>query len=63
MPSTTDLNYMHTFVPASSDSSFKSGGADVAISSHQGGRELGEDDVSGRKELLARDRFRKELAA
>jgi phospholipase/carboxylesterase len=42
---------------------FKSGGADVAISWHQGGRELGEDDVQAAKSWLARYGFRKELAA
>jgi phospholipase/carboxylesterase len=42
---------------------FKSGGADVAISWHQGGRELGEDDVQAAKSWLARYGFRKGLAA
>ena len=42
---------------------FKSGGADVAISWHQGGRELGEDDVQAARNWLARDGFRKGLAA
>ena len=42
---------------------FKSGGADVAISLHQGGRELVEDDVQAAKSWLARYGFRKGLAA
>jgi phospholipase/carboxylesterase len=42
---------------------FKSGGADVAISWHQGGRELGKDDVQAAKSWLARYVFRKGLAA
>jgi phospholipase/carboxylesterase len=42
---------------------FKSGGADVAISWHQGGHELGEDDVQTARNWLARDGFRKGLAA
>jgi predicted esterase len=42
---------------------FKSGGADVAISWHQGGRELGEDDIQAARNWLARDGFRKGLAA
>ena len=42
---------------------FKSGGADVAISWHPGGRELGEDDVQAARNWLARYRFRKGLAA
>ena len=42
---------------------FKSGGADVAISWHQGGRELGDDDVEAAKDWLARYECRKGLAA
>jgi predicted esterase len=42
---------------------FKSGGAEVAISWHQGGRELGEDDVQAARNWLARDGFRKTLTA
>ena len=42
---------------------FKSGGADVAISWHQGGRELGEDDIQAARNWLVRDGFRKGLAA
>jgi phospholipase/carboxylesterase len=42
---------------------FKSGGANVAISWHQGGRELGEDDVQAAKSWFARYRFGKGLAA
>jgi len=41
---------------------FKSGGAKVAISWHQGGRELGEDDIQAARNWLARDGFRKGLA-
>jgi phospholipase/carboxylesterase/glyoxalase family protein len=42
---------------------FKSGGADVAISWHQGGRELGEDDLQAARNWLAREGFRKRRAA
>ena len=42
---------------------FKSGGADVAISWHQGGRELGEDDLQAARRWLAREGFRKGRAA
>ena len=42
---------------------FKSGGADVAISWHQGGRDLGEDDIQAARNWLVRDGFRKGLAA
>ena len=42
---------------------FKSGSADVAISWHQGGRELGEDDVQAARNWIARGGFRKEPAA
>jgi predicted esterase len=42
---------------------FKSGGADVSISWHEGGRELGEDDVQAARNWLAQEGFRKELAA
>ena len=42
---------------------FKSGGADVAISWHQGGRELGEDDIQAARNWLARNGFREGLAA
>ena len=41
---------------------FKSGGAKVAISWHEGGRELGEDDIQAARNWLARDGFRKGLA-
>jgi phospholipase/carboxylesterase/glyoxalase family protein len=40
---------------------FKSGGADVSISWHQGGRELGDDDVQAAKHWLAR--IRRKVAA
>jgi predicted esterase len=42
---------------------FESGGADVTISWHQGGRELGEDDIQAAKNWLARERIRKKFAA
>jgi predicted esterase len=42
---------------------FKSGGADVTISWHERGRELGEDDVQAAGNWLARNGFRKGLAA
>jgi phospholipase/carboxylesterase/glyoxalase family protein len=42
---------------------FQSGGADVAISWHQGGRELGEDDIQAARNWLVRGGFRKGLAA
>jgi len=41
---------------------FKSGGAKVAISWHEGGRELGEDDIQAARNWLAKDGFRKGLA-
>jgi phospholipase/carboxylesterase len=41
---------------------FESGGADVTISWHQGGRELGEDDIQAAKNWLARERIRKKFA-
>ncbi|HKU27178.1 MAG TPA: dienelactone hydrolase family protein [Candidatus Sulfotelmatobacter sp.] len=37
---------------------FKSGGADVAISWHQGGRELGEDDVQAARNWLVEKDWR-----
>jgi predicted esterase len=42
---------------------FESGGADVTISWHQGGRELGEDDVQAAKKWLSREGLRKKIAA
>jgi predicted esterase len=42
---------------------FRSGGADVAISWHEGGRELGDDDVQAARNWLDREGFRKKLAA
>ena len=42
---------------------FKSGGADVGISWHQGGRELGEDDLQAARNWLVREGFRKGRAA
>src|SRR5260370_18673927 len=42
---------------------FESGGADVTISWHQGGRELGEDDVQAAKYWLAREKIRRKFAA
>jgi predicted esterase len=41
---------------------FESGGADVAISWHQGGHELGEDDLEAAKTWLSRDKVRKKVA-
>jgi phospholipase/carboxylesterase len=38
----------------------KSGGADVAISWHQGGRELGEDDAQAARNWLARNGFERD---
>ena len=42
---------------------FKSGGADVTISWHQGGRELGEDDIQAAKHWLDRENIRRKVAA
>jgi predicted esterase len=42
---------------------FRSGGGDVAISWHEGGRELGDDDVQAARNWLDREGFRKKLAA
>ena len=42
---------------------FESGGADVTVSWHQGGRELGEDDIQAAKHWLARDKIRRKFAA
>ena len=42
---------------------FTSGGADVSISWHQGGRELGEDDIQAAKHWLARENIRRRVAA
>jgi predicted esterase len=42
---------------------FESGGADVTISWHQGGRELGEDDIQAAKYWLAREKIRRKFAA
>jgi len=42
---------------------FKSGGADVTISWHKGGREIGEDEAQAARNWLARNGFRKGLAA
>jgi len=41
----------------------KSGGADVTVSWHQGGRELGEDDIQAAKHWLARENIRRKVAA
>lgn len=41
---------------------FESGGANVTVSWHQGGRELGEDDIQAAKHWLARDKIRKKFA-
>jgi predicted esterase len=42
---------------------FESGGADVTISWHQGGPELGDDDIQAAKHWLAREKIRKQFAA
>ena len=42
---------------------FESGGADVTISWHQGGRELGEDDIHAAKYWLAREKIRRKFVA
>jgi predicted esterase len=42
---------------------FESGGADVTISWHQGGRELGEDEIQAAKYWLAREKIRRKFAA
>lgn len=42
---------------------FESGGADVTISWHQGGRDLGEDDIQAAKYWLAREKIRRKFAA
>jgi len=42
---------------------FESGGADVTISWHQGGRELGEDDIQAAKYWLARENIQRKFAA
>ena len=42
---------------------FESGGADVTISWHQGGRELGEDEIQAAKYWLAREKIRRKLVA
>jgi predicted esterase len=49
--------------PADLASLFKSGGADVTISWHEGGRELGEDDIRAAKHWLARETIRRKIAA
>ena len=41
---------------------FESGGADVTISWHRGGRELGDDDIQAGKHWLARQSIRKKFA-
>lgn len=42
---------------------FESGGADVTISLHRGGHELGEDDVRAAKIWLSKEKVRKKVAA
>ncbi len=42
---------------------FESGGADVTISWHQGGHELGDDDVHAAKTWLSKEKLRKIVAA
>jgi len=42
---------------------FEGGGADVTISLHPGGRELGEDDIQAAKQWLSRENIRRKVAA
>ena len=42
---------------------FESGGADVTISWHQSGQELGEDEIQAAKHWLAREDIRRNIAA
>jgi predicted esterase len=42
---------------------FASGRADVTLSWHHGGHELGEDDVRAAKTWLSKDKVRKRVAA
>jgi predicted esterase len=42
---------------------FESGGADVSISWHRGGHELGADDIEAAKAWLSRDEIREWIAA
>jgi predicted esterase len=42
---------------------FRSGGADLTISWHQGGHELGEDDIQAAKHWLSRESTRRKFAA
>jgi predicted esterase len=42
---------------------FKSGGADVTISWHQGGRELDEEDIQAANHWLSRESIRRKVAA
>ena len=79
MQSTDDLGFIHKWVPAECAARldppipsgqaeelaalFKSGGADVTISWHQGGRELGDDDIQAAKHWLSRENIRRKVAA
>jgi predicted esterase len=42
---------------------FESGGAAVTLSWHEGGHELGDDDVEAAKRWLSESRIRKKIAA
>jgi len=42
---------------------FESGGADLTISWHQGGHELGEDDIHAAKTWLSKEKVRRKIAA
>jgi len=41
---------------------FESGGADVTVSWHQGGHELGEDDIHAAKKWLSKENVQKKVA-
>jgi phospholipase/carboxylesterase/glyoxalase family protein len=71
-----DFSYLSVFIGAASldplipaaqaeelAALFKSGGADVTISWHQGRRELGEDDIQAAKHWLARENIQRKVAA
>lgn len=42
---------------------FESGGADLTISWHQGGHELGQDDINAAKAWLSKEKVRRKIAA
>jgi predicted esterase len=49
--------------PAELAAIFESGGADVSLTWHRGGHELGEDDIAAAKGWLSEERVRKRVAA